>query len=141
MNNPYGDIINKPHHVSPTRPPMPMSDRAAQFAPFAALTGYDSAINETGRLTSDRIDMSEEAYERLNRKFRMVAENLNQNPKVRLLYFVPDSRKDGGAYRSFVGVIRRIDEHERVIIMKDWTKIPIDDVIEINSVSGGTEKS
>ena len=131
MSNPYDDIINLPHHVSATRPPMPMIDRAAQFSPFAALTGYDSAIKETGRLTDDKVELSDEAYELLNQKFQQISEHLDEHGEVRLMYFVPDAHKEGGAYRSLTGRIKRIDEIERVIIMQDRTKVPMDDVIDI----------
>ena len=131
MSNPYDDIINLPHHVSATRPPMSMIDRAAQFSPFAALTGYDSAIKETGRLTDDKVELSDEAYELLNQKFQQISEHLDEHSEVRLMYFVPDAHKEGGAYRSLTGSIKRIDEIERVIIMQDRTKVPMDDVIDL----------
>ena len=131
MKNPYEDIINLPHHVSATRLPMSMIDRAAQFSPFAALTGYDSAIKETGRLTGEKIDMSEDACELLDRKFRKVVEQLDQIGEVCLLYFVPDERKSGGEYKSVTGTIKMIDEIERFIIMQDLSKIPMDNVIDI----------
>lgn len=131
MKNPYEDIINLPHHVSATRLPMSMIDRAAQFSPFAALTGYDSAIKETGRLTGEKIDMSEDACELLDRKFRKVVEQLDQIGEVCLLYFVPDERKSGGEYQSVSGTIKMIDETERFIIMQDLSKIPMDNVIDI----------
>lgn len=127
----YDDIINLSHHISATRAPMSMIDRAAQFSPFAALTGYDSAIKETGRLTDDKVDLSDEAYELLNQKFQQISEHLDEHNEVSLLYYVPDAHKDGGAYCSLTGTIKRIDEIERVIIMRDGTKVPMDDVIDI----------
>lgn len=133
MSNPYDDIINLPHHVSATRPPMSMTDRAAQFSPFAALTGYDNAIKETGRLTDEKVDLSDEAYELLNQKFQQISEHLDEHCEVRLLYFVPDAHKEGGAYRSLTGTIKRIDANERVIIMQDRTKVPMDDVVGIDN--------
>ena len=104
MNNRYDEIINLPHHVSKTRPQMPMSDRAAQFAPFAALTGYDSAIKETGRLTDERIELDEEALTALDMKYQLLIDALNEAPKVTITYFQPDERKAGGKYASQVGV-------------------------------------
>ena len=98
-NSKYDSIINLPHHVSKTRPQMPMSDRAAQFAPFAALTGYDSAIKETGRLTDEKIEMDEEALNILNMKFQILVDSLDDEPEVTFTYFKPDERKAGGAYR------------------------------------------
>ena len=104
MNNRYDEIINLPHHISKTRPQMPMSDRAAQFAPFAALTGYDSAIMETGRLTDERIELDEEALTALDMKYQLLMDALNEAPKVTITYFQPDERKAGGKYASQVGV-------------------------------------
>ena len=94
----YSDIINLPHHVSSTRPQMSMIDRAAQFSPFAALTGYDAAIKETGRLTDDKIEMDEEALNILSMKFQILVDSLDDEPEVTFTYFKPDERKAGGAY-------------------------------------------
>ena len=94
--NQYEDIINLPHHVSPTRPQMPMSDRAAQFAPFAALTGYDAAIKETGRLTDEKIELDEEALTALDMKYQFLMDALDDAPEVTITYFQPDERKAGG---------------------------------------------
>ena len=98
MNNRYDEIINLPHHVSKTRPRMPMSDRAAQFAPFAALTGYDSAIKETGRLTDERIELDEGALTALNMRYQLLMDALDEEPEVEITYFKPDERKAGGEY-------------------------------------------
>lgn len=104
MNNRYNEIINLPHHVSKTRPQMPMSDRAAQFAPFAALTGYDSAIKETGRLTDERIELDEEALTALDMKYQLLMDAFDDAPEVTITFFQPDERKAGGKYASQVGV-------------------------------------
>ena len=104
MNNRYNEIINLPHHVSKTRPQMPMSDRAAQFAPFAALTGYDSAIKETGRLTDERIELDEEALTALDMKYQILMDAFDDAPEVTITFFQPDERKAGGKYASQVGV-------------------------------------
>ena len=104
MNNRYNEIINLPHHVSKTRPQMPMSDRAAQFAPFAALTGYDSAIKETGRLTDERIELDEEALTALDMKYQLLMDAFDDAPEVTSTFFQPDERKAGGKYASQVGV-------------------------------------
>ena len=93
MNNRYDEIINLPHHVSTMRPQMPMSDRAAQFAPFAALTGYDAAIKETGRLTDERIEFDEEALSALDMKYQLLMDAFDDAPKVTITYFQPDERK------------------------------------------------
>ena len=119
MNNRYDEIINLPHHVSKTRPQMPMSDRAAQFAPFAALTGYDSAIKETGRLTDERIELDEEALTALDMKYQLLMDALNEAPKVTVTYFRPDERKAGGKYITATGAIIKVDDFERLITMQD----------------------
>ena len=93
----YEDIIHLPHHVSSKRPQMPMIDRAAQFSPFAALTGYDDAISETGRLTDEKIDISEEEKEVLDRKQQFLLEKLDKRPALTVIYIVPDAKKSGGA--------------------------------------------
>ena len=105
MNNRYDEIINLPHHVSPTRPQMPMSDRAAQFAPFAALTGYDAAIKETGRLTDERVELDKEALTALDMKYQLLMDALNEAPKVTITYFQPDERKAGGKYITATGAV------------------------------------
>ena len=125
----YDDIINLPHHVSATRPQMSMMDRAAQFSPFAALTGYDAAIKETGRLTNEKIEMDEEALSILNMKFQILARSLDDEPEVTFTYFKPDERKTGGAYLTASGVVKKIDDFERMIVMRNGTKIPMDDVL------------
>ncbi len=131
MNNRYNEIINLPHHVSKTRPQMPMSDRAAQFAPFAALTGYDAAIKETGRLTDEKIEMDEEALNILNMKFQILVDSLDDEPEVTFTYFKPDERKAGGAYIEVTGTVKKVDDFERLIIMQNGTKMPMDDILNI----------
>ena len=131
MNNKYDEIINLPHHVSKTRPQMPMSDRAAQFAPFAALTGYDSAIKETGRLTDEKIEMDEEALNFLNMKFQILVDSLDDEPEVTFTYFKPDERKAGGAYLEVTGTVKKVDDFERLIVMHNGTKMPMDDILNI----------
>lgn len=132
MNNRYDEIINLPHHVSKTRPQMPMSDRAAQFAPFAALTGYDSAIKETGRLTDERIELDEEALTALDMKYQLLMDALNEAPKVTITYFQPDERKSGGEYVTVTGTVKKVDDFERLITMQNGTKIPMDDVLAVD---------
>ena len=123
--------MGHPHHVSKTRPQMPMSDRAAQFAPFAALTGYDAAIKETGRLTDERIELDVEALSALDMKYQLLMEALDEAPEVIITYFRPDERKAGGKYVSAVGAVKKIDDLERRITMQDDAKIPMDDVLSI----------
>ena len=132
MNNRYNEIINLPHHVSKTRPQMPMSDRAAQFAPFAALTGYDSAIKETGRLTDERIELDEEALTALDRKYQLLMDTLDDAPEVTIIYFQPDERKAGGQYVSATGTVKKVDTFGRRILLQDGTRIPMDDVLSID---------
>lgn len=131
--NKYDEIMGLPHHVSKTRPQMPMSDRAAQFAPFAALTGYDSAIKETERLTDKKIELDEEALTILNMRYRLLVDTLDEEPEVEITYFKPDERKAGGAYMTITGVVKKINDFERLITMKDGTKIPMDDIIAIDT--------
>lgn len=127
----YDDIINLPHHVSATRPQMSMIDRAAQFSPFAALTGYDAAIKETGRLTDDKIEMDEEALNILNMKFQILVDSLDEEPEVIFTYFKPDERKAGGAYVDLTGKVKKVDDFERMIVMQNGTKMPMDDILNI----------
>ena len=133
MKNDYDDIINLPHHVSSTRPQMSMIDRAAQFSPFAALTGYDAAIKETGRLTDEKIELDEEALSNLNMKFQILFEKLDEQPDIAITYFKPDETKSGGAYLTTTDKIKKIDEYERIITTANGTKIPMDDVISLES--------
>ena len=132
MNRKYNEIMGLPHHVSKTRPQMPMSDRAAQFAPFAALTGYDAAIKATGRLTDERIELDMEALSALDMKYQLLMEALDEAPEVTITYFQPDERKAGGKYVSAVGAVKKIDDFERRITMRDGTRIPMDDVLSID---------
>lgn len=127
----YEDIINLPHHVSATRPQMSMIDRAAQFSPFAALTGYDAAIKETGRLTDEKIEMDEEALNILNMKFQILVDSLDDKPEVTFTYFKPDERKAGGAYLEVTGTVKKVDDFERLIVMQNGTKMPMDDILNI----------
>lgn len=131
MSEQYDDIIHLPRHVSATRPQMSMSDRAAQFSPFAALTGYDAAIRETGRLTDERIELEEEALNILDRKLQILKDNLSNGPEVTFTYFKPDVRKSGGAYIEVTGAVKKLDEYERQIELRDGTKLPMDDILDI----------
>lgn len=128
---PYEDILYMPHHVSTKHPPMSVSDRAAQFSPFAALSGHDAAIQETGRLTDIQVEQSEELRALLDRKQQYLA-TLEQ-PEVTVTYFLPDGRKDGGAYVTVTGQLKRIDPVERVLILVGGQSIPLDDIIDVNS--------
>jgi len=131
MSGPYEDIITLPHHISATRPQMSMIDRAAQFSPFAALTGYDAAIKETGRLTEEKIEMDEEALNNLNMKFQILVDSLGDEPEVTFAYFKPDERKAGGAYIEVTGTVKKVNDFERQIVLHNGTKIPMDDILNI----------
>ena len=127
----YDDIITLPHHVSPTRQRMSMYDRATQFAPFAALVGYDDAVAETARLTEARPELDEQEQRELNARLCALADHIQDQPEVRIRYFVPEVRKSGGAIVEVCGKIKRISQAERSIIMFDGTEISIPDLIEI----------
>ena len=127
----YKDIINLPHKQSSKRPHMSLLDRAAQFAPFAALVGYDDAIKETGRLTDERIEMGEEKLTALNARYQILADNLRKEPEVTITYFVPDIYKAGGAYITTTGIVKKLDTYERLVTMVDGTRILMDDVLTL----------
>lgn len=130
--NKYEDIINLPHHVSNTRKCMSLYNRAAQFAPFAALTGYDTEIMEVARLTEQRIELSDELKLLLNHKIEYIKQNIKLHPKVAITFFVPDNKKNGGFYKSVSGNVRRIDEVEKCLIFTNKLKIYFYDIIFIN---------
>lgn len=127
--NSYSDIIDLPHHVSLVRPQMSMMDRAAQFSPFAALTGYDAAIRETGRLTDQRIEPDESVLAVLNMKFQILISRLLTHPEVSFTYFQPDMKKSGGKYVTVSGTVKKFLEEENTLILLDGTKIPVMDII------------
>lgn len=127
----YDDIIVLPNPTSKTHPCMSLYDRAAQFSPFAALTGYDAAIKETARLTTDKLELSEDTIAKLNEQLNMINENIGAEPFVEITYFVPDDKKSGGAYISHSGVIKKIDKYEHTVIMTDKTSIPIEQISKI----------
>lgn len=127
----YDDIINLPHHVSPTHPQMSLSDRAAQFAPFAALTAHGEAIKETARLTDARIELDEDEKTVLNERLRMVQETLQEQPEITLTYFQPDGRKAGGRYVTATGKVKKFDTYGRVVVMYDGLRIPFREIYKI----------
>lgn len=131
MNN-YEDIINLPHHVSATRPHMTLHDRAAQFAPFAALTGYGAEINEAGRYVTEKIELAADAQTELDRKLQILQENISAKPEISITYFVPDKLKNGGIYLTVSATVIRIDTHKKELILENKTSISIDDLIEID---------
>lgn len=129
----YDDIINLPNPTSKRHPRMSLYARAAQFSPFAALTGYEAAIRETARQTDGKEILSDEVIAGLNEKLRVIAENIGKGQMVTITYFMPDERKAGGAYVTHSGVVKRIDEYEHTVIMTDGAEIPIGQISEIES--------
>lgn len=127
----YDDILSLPHHVSETHPRMPMLSRAAQFSPFAALTGYDAAIEETARLTDERRELTEEEQHRISERLRQLQKQIRQRPPVKLRYFRPDDRKAGGAYLSISGSVRKVDEYAGVLELEDGLRIPFSDILSL----------
>ncbi len=129
----YDDIINLPHPTSQKRPRMSVQDRAAQFSPFAALTGYDAAIRETARLTEERIELNEYEQAVLDQRITLLQEHLKDLPEVTITYFQPDERKEGGKYRSLTGVVKKIDPYERQLVLADKSKISIESILNLES--------
>ena len=127
----YDDIINLTHHVSSTRPHMPMTDRAAQFMPFRALTGYEDAVRETARYTDERIELTEDEKALLDMRLQKLADEIGSQPKVTLTYFRPDKKKAGGAYICVTGQLKKIDDYEGVLILTNGQRIPIADIVDI----------
>ena len=131
MTTPYDDIIHLPHHVSRNHPQMPLRDLAAQFAPFAALTGYEAAVGETARLTAERRELDPQEAAELNRRLAALIARLPNRPEVTVEYFVPDERKSGGAYVTVTGRVRHISVAAKTLVMEDGTVIPLYDVISM----------
>ena len=129
--NKYDDIINLPHHVSKTRKPMSLYNRAAQFAPFAALTGYDAAIKETVRLTDRKIQLDEDSQKIINKKINFISINVKSKPYVNILHFVQDKKKSGGKYIIYSGNVRVIDVENKCIIFVDKTKLFFENIYDI----------
>lgn len=130
---PYEDIVNLPSHISKKYPQPTMLERAARFAPFAAITGYEEMVLEEARETEDRIDLDEGTLADLNRRLNMIQESLEEEPQIKIMYFEPDKRKSGGAYVTITGIVKRIDEYERHMLMADGKKIPIDQIYGLES--------
>ena len=123
MNNPYADIMHLSRPVSTRHLPMSMHDRAAQFSPFAALTGYDAAIEETARLTDHQAELAESSKEILDKKIRAIQDAIDTLPEVTVTFFEPDLRKAGGTYRTITGRIKKIDEYNKALIFQDETAV------------------
>ena len=131
----YDDIINLPRPVSKKRSPMSNYDRAAQFSPFAALTGYDAVIAETGRLTDSQIELDEGGKALLDEKLQIIREHLAQQPEVKLKIFCPDSRKSGGAYEEITGNVKKIDPVARVLVLTGGEVVPMDRIYGIECLA------
>ena len=127
----YEDIINLPHHVSKKHPQMSMHDRAAQFAPFAALSGHSEAIAETARLTDRKIELDEYEKMKLDEKLIVLQEHIRETPEINVTYFCPNDNKDGGRYETIKKTLKRINETEHVLHMEDGMEIKIDDIFDI----------
>jgi hypothetical protein len=129
----YGSIINLPHHQSKMFPKMSMHDRAAQFSPFAALTGHEQTIKETARFTESFVDLGEEEKKILNEKMLILLDELNGNPIIEITHFIPDAKKKGGKYTITKGYIKKYDEYNRVLYMSDNSVINLSLIADINS--------
>lgn len=129
----YEDIINLPHHVSSKHPRMSIEARAAQFAPFAALTGYEDAVKETARITEERIEIDEELKLLLNDRLQIILSNIKDNPEVTFTYFIYDKNKSGGKYITITGNVSKIDMTNGYITLTNKTRIPINEIINITS--------
>ena len=127
----YNDIINLPHHRSEKHPRMTMINRAAQFSPFAALTGHDAAIKETARLTDERIELDESAKAIIDKKLQFIEENIKNKPVISVTYFEPDERKKGGEYVIETSAVNKIDSYTGCLVMQSGHIISIDEIIEI----------
>lgn len=130
----YQDIINLPHHQSAGRAHMSLHDRAAQFAPFAALRGYDDEISETARLTDRQLELNDEHIESINQQIHLIIENIKSVPMAKITYFVPDDKKEGGKYITIEANIRRIDEVQKQIILVTGESIEISKLSSIEKL-------
>lgn len=128
----YDDIINMPRHISKTRPQMSLYNRSAQFAPFAALTGYEERVKETARLTDTKIEIDDGLRNILNMKLNIISEHLKEKPEITITYFIKDNKKSGGKYSTLKCIIRRIDLVNQEIILYDRSVIKLDDIINIS---------
>ena len=134
MNNPYEDILRLPHPEPERWKRMRMLDRAAQFSPFAALTGYDAVIRETGRVTDRSFELAEDGAQMLDEALRALEARLEHRPWVSVYAFVPDERKVGGAYRRFCGTVRKLDRMNRLLLLEDGTGIPFGRILELEEM-------
>lgn len=127
----YDDLLNKPHHVSSTRKQMSQYDRAAQFAPFAALTGYGEAINETGRIVEKRKTLTEEEQDIISSRLFQINERIREKIEVTVIHFVADKKKEGGCYKSKKGIVKKVDNYEQRVVFEDNVKILFKNIISV----------
>ena len=127
----YDDIIDLPHHVSEKHPQMPMLERAAQFSPFAALTGYDAAIVETARLTDQTRELTKEQKQVISKTLDELQKRIISDPLVTVTFFQPDERKDGGAYRTVTGCAKKVDAYLGMLFLTDGTRILFDNLLSL----------
>ena len=133
MSGPYDDIINLPHPTSKRHPRMPIRDRAAIFSPFAALSGHGAALAETARRTERRMELAEDVRAELDRRQVVLLEHMDKQPELTVTWFQPDEKKDGGAYLTATGRLKKFRELERILILTDGTEIPLEDVVTLES--------
>ena len=133
MSGPYDDIINLPHPTSQRHLRMPIHDRAAIFSPFAALSGHGAAIAETARLTERRMELDEDTRAELDRKQGVLLEHIDEQPEITITWFQPDERKDGGAYLTATGRLKKSRGLERILLLTDGTEIPLQNVVALES--------
>lgn len=131
MTGKYDDMLFLPHHISDGRPHLPPESRAAQFSPFAALTGYDAAVRETARVTDSRQELDDGTKEMLNGRLQFLAECLGDHPEVTVTFFRPDAKKEGGSYAAVTGSVKKIDEYGKTVVMTGGTEIPIEEITDI----------
>ena len=129
----YDDILHLPHHVSSVHPQMPLAERAAQFAPFAALTGHGDAIRETARITDAYIRLDEDSRESLDGKLSILQEHMDRHPPITITFFRPDARKEGGAYESVSGTVRKVDTWKRKLVLADGREVPMEYIMDMDS--------
>ncbi len=128
----YDAILHLPHHVSEKHPPIPMEERAAQFSPYAALTGFGAVINETRRLTDPRQILSEETLGQLNRQYQLLMEHLPERPEITVTFFQPDGRKEGGAYLTLTGRVKKVDAYEQRLVLEDGSVIAMENIMAMD---------
>ena len=133
MSGKYDDMLHLPHPTSAKHPRMSISERAVIFSPFAALTGHGAAIAETARLTDQKMELDEDTKAKLDRRQAVLLEHISEQPEITVTWFQSDQRKDGGAYLTATGRLKKLDTIQRVLILADGTKIPLDDVVSLES--------